>query len=197
MEDISRYYLGRDGKFHLKSRWPLRFKILISLIFTLYSLTYIQPSLSSTSDFVTPVQQKSVYEAFIMAANPKLQQAETRDIVNAAIRWSTEFNLDVKLLLSVAKIESNFNKHSISPSGAYGIMQVMPVWHKEKVLEARKKLGNPEIFNINTNIYLGAKILKDCINRLGSVEKALYCYSGNTVGYPEKVANVYRQLNRH
>lgn len=189
-EHISRYYLGRDGRLHLKSKWPLRIKILLSTLFTIFSLTYIQPSLSSTSH----ITQKSIYESFLLASNPKLLPTDTRDIVNAAIKWSTEFNLDVKLLLSVAKIESNFNKHSISPSGAYGIMQVIPVWHKDKILDARNRLGNPELFNINTNIYLGARILRDCLNRLGNLDRALACYSGNTVGYQDKVMSVYRAL---
>ena len=99
------------------------------------------------------------------------------------------------MLLAIAKVESNFNVYAISTSGAYGLMQVIPYWHKDKILQARKELGNPELFSINTNIYLGATVLKECIQRVG-INKSLECYSGRTPGYTEKVLVAYNNLQK-
>jgi len=73
-------------------------------------------------------------------------------------------------------------------------MQVIPKWHKEKVIAARDKLGNPELFNIDTNIFIGAWILKDCLIKHKDTSKALLCYSGQTEGYDQKVMREYRKF---
>jgi soluble lytic murein transglycosylase-like protein len=119
---------------------------------------------------------------------------DAKQIVDSTYKWAKEFNVDEKLILAVAKIESKFNKHAISPSGAYGVMQIIPVWHKEKILAARAKLGNPELFHIDTNIFLGTWILKDCLIKTGNTIKALQCYSGQTAGYSQKVMSEYQKL---
>jgi soluble lytic murein transglycosylase-like protein len=136
----------------------------------------------------------SHYAAHIVRENPKVPPTEAEHIVVAATKWALEFNIDPKLLLAIAKVESNYYKYAISNHGAYGLMQVIPVWHKDKILEARKVVGNPEIFNIDTNMYLGARVIKDCLNKHGKLNKALMCYSGQTPEYDKKVLNVYTRL---
>lgn len=139
---------------------------------------------------------KSPYVNYVAESNPKLSSRATKEIVVAAYKWSSEFGIDPKLLLAIAKVESNFYPHAISSSGAYGIMQVIPLWHKDKIIKARQELGNPEIFNINTNMYLGAMVLRDCVKKTGKVSKALQCYSGQTPGYDQKVMAYYYKIQR-
>jgi soluble lytic murein transglycosylase-like protein len=141
----------------------------------------------------TSVQVKNYHEDYVLSHNPKV---DAREIVSSVNKWGKELSVDPKLLLAVAKVESTFDPHAISKSGAYGLMQVIPVWHKEKILQARRELGNPEIFNISTNIYLGAKVLKECLEKTGGVTKALQCYSGQTPGYDAKVLAEYRRLQK-
>ena len=134
---------------------------------------------------------KSPIVQYVAKSNPKITNKSAREIVVAAQKWGYEHGVDSTLLLAIMSVESNFYPHAISASGAYGLMQVIPVWHKDKIVKARKELGNPEIFNINTNIYLGSLVLKDCMNKVKRVSKALSCYSGNTPGYDEKVLKQY------
>jgi len=148
------------------------------------------PTIKETT---SPVWQ-SAYVEIVTDSNPKVDQKDARAIVMSSLKWASEFNLDPKLLLAIAKVESNYYKYAISKSGAYGIMQVIPVWHKDKILEARRITGNPEVFNIDTNIYLGARVIKDCMDKHGKLNKALLCYSGQTPGYDKKVIQEYTRL---
>jgi soluble lytic murein transglycosylase-like protein len=118
---------------------------------------------------------------------------EAKEIMSSIYRWANAFNVDNKLVLAITKIESGFNKYAISSSGAFGLMQVVPSWHKEKVIRARDTLGDPNLFSINTNIYIGTWILKDCIKKHVGVYAALQCYSGGTPGYADKVLKEYNK----
>ncbi len=193
MEPISNYYLGKDG-FYLKSKLMQRVKI--ALVSTLAIFAFAFPTESIYANFRGFSDTKVVYQDYIQSVNPKLTQRESGEIATVTLKWANEFQLDEKLLLAIAKVESAFNKHAISTSGAYGIMQVIPVWHKDKILEARQKLGNPEVFNINTNIFLGARVLKDCFKGTNNTDKALLCYSGQTVGYDKKVLKEYKAIQQ-
>lgn len=145
----------------------------------------------------TPATERSSpYITYVVNSNPQISDKAAKEIVIAAYKWSYEFNIDMKLLLAVAKVESNFYPHAISSSGAYGLMQVIPLWHKEKIIKARTELGNPEIFNVNTNMYLGAMVLRDCMKKTSKTSKALLCYSGKTPGYDEKVLVQYYKIQK-
>ncbi len=63
-----------------------------------------------------------------------------------------KFGLDYRLLLAIAKVESNFNHASKSNKGAIGIMQLMP--------QTAKRFGISNPYNIKQNIYGAAKYLK-------------------------------------
>lgn len=185
-----------DNYHYCKSRlkalnhWPKRVKALVLVTLTVASLVTVNNQTAAP----VATEWQSSYISYVTEANPKVDQKDARAIVMSSLKWAYEFNLDPKLLLAIAKVESNYYKYAISSSGAYGIMQVIPVWHKDKILEARKVTGNPEIFNIDTNIYLGARVIKDCLNKHGKINKALLCYSGQTPEYDKKVLNAYTRL---
>jgi soluble lytic murein transglycosylase-like protein len=189
LEPIDNYYFSK-GKYILRSRWPKRVKAVIATVIFAVSLFFVQ----ETANIQYTNEWDSEYVEYIQKSNPKVDKKDAKAIVLSALKWAYEFNLDPKLILAIAKVESNYYKHAISTSGAYGVMQVIPVWHKDKILEARKVTGNPEIFNIDTNIYLGARVIKDCLNKHGTINKALLCYSGQTPGYDKKVINEYTRL---
>lgn len=183
-------YYYKDGALWLKSKWTPRIKTVLGVALLVASLTFVnnQPAPNLDNSW------SHTYVSHVVEANPKVQEREARNIVYAAIKWAAEFNLDPKMLLAIAKVESNYYKYAISSSGAYGLMQIIPVWHKDKILEARKVVGNPEVFDINTNIYLGARVYKECLNKTGNMNKALLCYSGQTPGYDKKVIQEYTKL---
>ena len=165
---------------------------IATIIMVVIASLLLQNTSAPTVEISEP--KLSHYAAHIVRENPKIPPTEAEHIVVAATKWALEFNIDPKLLLAIAKVESNYYKYAISTSGAYGVMQVIPVWHKDKILEARRVVGNPEIFNIDTNMYLGARVIKDCMNKHERLNKALMCYSGQTPEYDKKVLNVYTRL---
>lgn len=183
-------YIYKDGALWLKNKWTTRVRKVLGALILASSLTihnvYDAPNVDNS--------WHHSYITYVVESNPKVQEKDARAIVFSALKWAWEFDLDPKLLLAIAKVESNYYKYAISSSGAYGLMQVIPVWHKDKILEARKVTGNPEVFNIDTNMYLGARIYKDCIKKYGNVNKALLCYSGQTPGYDKKVVQEYTRL---
>ena len=81
--------------------------------------------------------------------------------------------LDATLILAVIGVESNFNPFANSPTGAKGLMQVIPEVHSEQFTPYG---GAMAIFDPKTNLRIGVKILKECINLTGSLEEGLRLY---------------------
>lgn len=187
------YYLTNEGWFKLRSKWPRRIKYFLSVLFLLGSLGYTNDLSHAYMQINHP---KYILEKYVTNTNPVLKVPEAKTIVASAYKWGNEFNIDEKLILAITRIESGFDTYAISKSGALGLMQVIPVWHKTKIINARERLGNPEIFNIHTNIYLGTSILRDCFKGGSNIRLALNCYSGNTVGYADKVIAEYKKLQK-
>lgn len=191
MEPLSRYYL-KDGAFHLKSKWPRRIRICISTLFFALSALFVNQEAFTHPPTFAQIRQEQISKVVAIGNVPK---KEADQIVKAVYKWAREFDVDKNLVLAIIKVESQFNKHAISKSGAYGLMQIIPVWHKDKIIAARAKLGNPELFDINTNVFLGTWVLKDCLTKYkGNVSNALQCYSGQTPGYDQKVLVAYKDI---
>lgn len=200
IEPIERYKF-KNGQLHLKTKTNIVAYTLIGLFIgmcaTFYTLDAHTPhvTFAPTTVVIQPTV-KDKLEEYILASNLKVTKPEAKEIVTAIVKWSNEFKLDPKLMLAIARQESNFNKYAISTSGAYGIMQVIPVWHKQKIVDAHALLGNPELFNINTNVYLGARVFSDCSKRFKSTTKALECYYGKAdTGYAKQVLAHYKILS--
>jgi soluble lytic murein transglycosylase-like protein len=104
--------------------------------------------------------------------------------------------VDPLLLVAVMAIESRFNPFAESPMGAQGLMQVIPKWHPDKV---DVKTDKGAMFDPDTNIRVGALVLKEYIQSTGSVERALQQYNGSsdpTAPYANKVMAVKAALSQ-
>lgn len=117
-------------------------------------------------------------------------------LVSAAYLTAKEIKLDPLLILSVMAIESGLNPFAESPVGAQGLMQVMSKVHQEKFEDLG---GIKAALNPVANIKVGALILKNYVNRGGSVEAGLKLYVGagafeNDAGYGARVLAEYRRL---
>ena len=93
------------------------------------------------------------------------------------------------LILSIMAIESGFNPFAQSAVGAQGLMQVMTRVHDDKY-EAFG--GNFAAFDPVTNLRVGVQVLKECIQRAGSLEEGLRRYVGaanlpDDTGYASRV----------
>lgn len=119
----------------------------------------------------------------------KVSAAEAVTIVSAVFRHSDEHNVAPELVFSVIDSESSFRNNAKSPADAIGLMQVVAVWHQDKI---RVGGGSDKLlWNSEFNIKIGTHILREYINRSrGNVHEALARYNGSfgaNNGYPEKV----------
>lgn len=119
-------------------------------------------------------------------------------LVATTYQTAHEIKIDPLLVLAVMAIESGLNPFAESPMGAKGLMQVMAKVHNDKFEEVG---GAQAALNPVANIRVGAQILKDYVNRTGSVEAALKTYVGagaadSDSGYGNKVLAEYKRLKQ-
>ena len=83
--------------------------------------------------------------------------------------------LDPTLILAIMAVESSFNPFAQSQVGAQGLMQVMTRVHDDKY-EAFG--GTRAAFDPISNLRVGVQVLKECIQRAGSLQEGLRYYVG-------------------
>lgn len=119
------------------------------------------------------------------------------------VKYALQHGVDPALALSVAKQESQFNRHARSRCGAIGVFQLMP--------STAKSLGvNP--YYLNQNVIGGIKYLKKMKKKFGSIELTLAAYNAGpgavrkhkgvppyreTRAYVKKIMANYRYLKRN
>lgn len=86
-----------------------------------------------------------------------------------------ELRLDPLLIIAVIGVESGFNPFSQSVVGAQGLMQVVPRFHLDKL---PSDAGALPFFDPQTNVQVGAKVLKESIHRNGGLENGLQQFGG-------------------
>ncbi len=106
--------------------------------------------------------------------------------------------LDPTLILAVMAIESRFNPFAQSAVGAQGLMQVMTRVHDDKYESFG---GNHAAFDPISNLRVGVQVLKDCIQRAGSLQEGLRFYVGAALldgdnGYAARVLSEQGHLRQ-
>ncbi len=100
-------------------------------------------------------------------------------------------NLDPTLILAVIGVESNYNPFANSPTGAKGLMQVLPDVHSEQFAP----FGGPmAIFDPKTNLRIGVKILKESIDSTGSLVEGLRLYKAGEDSVSQETDYIARVL---
>jgi soluble lytic murein transglycosylase-like protein len=131
-------------------------------------------------------EQRLVAE--FIAKRYRVAEQAVAGYVSMAYRAGEEQKVDPLLILAVMAIESRYNPVAESVMGAKGLMQVIPKFHLDKLLDhgGEHALLVPEV-----NIQVGAQILREYYRRLGDVEASLQMYAGAfdepTAQYANKV----------
>lgn len=129
-----------------------------------------------------------------IARKYKVAFSATGVLVDTAFQVGRQVKIDPLLLLSVIAIESGYNPLAESPVGAQGLMQVMTKVHNDQFA----KFGSKSALDPIANIRVGARILRECIDRRHSVSAGLACYVGSTGpndgGYASRVLAEQRRL---
>lgn len=104
------------------------------------------------------------------STSPKSAVAARLDKYVEHIREAArETNLPEDLLKAVIKNESNGDTTAVSPSGAAGLMQLMP--------DTARAVGVSDRFDPRENILGGARYLRQMVDRYGDLKTALAAYN--------------------
>lgn len=84
------------------------------------------------------------------------------------------YDIEPALVLAVIERESSYNTEAVGDGGeSYGLMQIQPRWHIERM----DRLGVEDLLNPYQNISVGVDILAGHIDTYGDVGAALTAYN--------------------
>ncbi len=119
-----------------------------------------------------------------------------RESIQQAYETGKKYDIDPLLILSIIAIESAFNPKAKSKAGAVGLMQVLVKLHKSKFNSFGGVKAATEVVPA---IEVGTRILKEYVNKTGSLAKGLKLYVGSAFhehdyGYGGKVITMRTNL---
>jgi soluble lytic murein transglycosylase-like protein len=118
-------------------------------------------------------EQRAVTE--FIAKRYRVSDAAVASYVAAAYRAGEQYSVDPLLILAVMAIESRYNPVAESLVGAKGLMQVIPKYHLDKLVDHG---GEPALLEPEVNILVGTQILREYQRRFRDTETALQAYAG-------------------
>ena len=123
----------------------------------------------------TPALREQRAVAEFISKRYRVAQDAVSGFVASAYRSGTESKVDPLLILAVVAVESRYNPVAESQLGAKGLMQIIPKFHADKLLAHG---GEGALLDPDTNIRVGAQILREYMRRFGETETALQMYAG-------------------
>jgi soluble lytic murein transglycosylase-like protein len=136
-------------------------------------------------------------QALVLHLSRRFQVAgeAMRTAVIESFRAGRDVGLDPLLLLAVIAIESSFNPVAESSMGAKGLMQIIPKYHRARLMEHG---GEEAVLDPASNIQVGARILREYVRRTGTLQAGLQFYNGaswdSTARYSQKVMAEHARL---
>ncbi len=187
----------------------------VKLLFSSVILSFLMLAFPITTGIVLSdlnpfpaIETEAVAEAnFIPTIDPTVKniehllgryavQEQDRDrVAKAIVDSSRKQGLDPKLVASIVIVESRANPFAISEANAVGVMQIhLPTWGRTADRE------NINLFKVEDNIALGARILKGYVAQYG-LWNGVMRYKGwvdtpesqgNVDDYVQKVKQIYQ-----
>ncbi len=146
---------------------------------------------------VNPDATRQQALAEFLAKRYKVSQDVTLELVEIAHAEGQASGLDPLLIMAVIAIESRYNPIAESVAGAKGLMQIIPKYHGDKLAEFG---GEKAVYDPESNIRVGARILKEYLSRTGNLSIALQMYAGalgdDNDTYTNKVLGEKQRLQR-
>ncbi len=96
---------------------------------------------------------------------------------NFVIKYSAEYNLDKALVYAVIKTESDFDAGAVSPSGALGLMQMIPSTASWVADELGEEYSRDRLFEPDTNIKYGCFYLRYLFDKFDDIEIVVCAYN--------------------
>ncbi len=130
-----------------------------------------------------------------VAKRYRVSESSLRAPLVRAQRSGSELGIDPLLIVAVMAIESSFNPLAESTVGAQGLMQVIPRFHMDKIGDDAHA---DALFDPDTNVRVGSLVIKEGLQRYGSLTRALQYYGGalkdSKTRYAKKVLTMQARL---
>jgi len=123
----------------------------------------------------TPVEREQRAVTEYIAKRYRVSEGAIAGYVAAAYRAGEQHSVDPLLILAVMAVESRYNPVAESTVGAKGLMQVIPKYHLDKLMDHG---GEPALLEPEVNIQVGTQILREYQRRFRDTETALQFYAG-------------------
>jgi len=122
--------------------------------------------------------------SIVKGHRPEIAETEAWRIAETILEESSKRKLDALLISAVIQVESGFQDSAVSPSGARGLMQIMPETGRALTRALRHEMGvraaafKPEwLDNPFVNIRLGVYYLHDLKKQFRDLNLALTAYN--------------------
>ena len=138
-----------------------------------FSATVAAGPIQPVADSPLEREQRAVTD--YLAKRYRVSDQAVAGFVASAYRAGAQYSVDPLLVLAVISIESRYNPVAESVVGAKGLMQVIPKYHLEKLMDHG---GEQALLEADVNIAVGTQILREYQRRLGDTEAALQMYGG-------------------
>lgn len=91
------------------------------------------------------------------------------------IEYSTEYNLDERLVFSFIKVESNFKRKAESKKGAIGLMQILP--STGEYIAEKINLDDFDLYDAETNIQIGCFYIRYLLDKFLDIDTMIVAYN--------------------
>lgn len=173
--------------------------LLLSLLClpVIHYITTLEPVIK-VSDYVSTVKHVPVItledrtKTIIKENNKTIDDDTASDLADAIVEVAKSDVSRIKLLLSLAKVESGFKQYAISETGALSFFQILPRWHIDKI----KKLEVADLYDAHNQTILANQVISDCSKKFKKLDATLKCYNGNSdPNYADKVIHNMNSIN--
>lgn len=148
-------------------------RMIKSMVFTTILAMSIGPAVAKPKPHkhVSAHTQKAKTLQEYIAKHCKKACVNANQLRRAVKDISAKHKVPPNLVIAVLKVESRFKRTAVA-AGNYGLMQVNLASH-------RKKFAGADPFNVEANLNVGSRVLKECLIESGNnIMEALACYKG-------------------
>jgi soluble lytic murein transglycosylase-like protein len=136
-----------------------------------------------------------VFQKYIIRNSQRMYPRLSREIVDAAVRYSEKYDLSPILVLAVTAAESQFYPFAVSKSNAKGLMQINPEANLKLLLEEGVFREPADIYDPDRNIEAGCFLLRRFINESPDFNAALDRYLGaESISYKAEIHQVMGKI---
>jgi hypothetical protein len=132
-----------------------------------------------------------VFQKYVSENSQRMYPRLSREIVEAAIKYSEKYDLSPILVLAVAEAESEFYPFALSKKNAKGLMQINLEANLGLLVQEGIIQEPSEIFDPDRNIEAGCFLLRQFINESPDFNTALDKYLGaDSITYKAEIHQV-------